>query len=247
MNTKTRNTIVGVIVIVIVIGVIYYIYTNKETFRGPIKKYEYMDEIDMSEETKDKEGNMNKLVHEQLDNYPEDVIVGEKADLDIMWKNASEPGKYKYVSYLDGERDNESKLEDQDSYETQLAESVDYASSTNNDKFVASDNGNGNYAPYTQHKKEFTTKELMNSDGLLPKEEKDWFDTVPEPIKVKNRHLININRPIGVDTVGSSMKIACRDLRGNIPAPKFVVSPFLNSSVEPDVATVGFCNSDPYK
>ena len=55
MNTKTRNTIVGVIVIVIVIGVIYYIYTNKETFRGPIKKYEYMDEIDMSEETKDKE------------------------------------------------------------------------------------------------------------------------------------------------------------------------------------------------
>ena len=94
MNTKTRNTIVGVIVIVIVIGVIYYIYTNKETFRGPIKKYEYMDEIDMSEETKDKEGNMNKLVNEQLDNYPEDVIVGEKADLDIMWKNASEPGKY---------------------------------------------------------------------------------------------------------------------------------------------------------
>ena len=80
MNTKTRNTIVGVIVIVIVIGVIYYIYTNKETFRGPIKKYEYMDEIDMSEETKDKEGNMNKLVNEQLDNYPEDVIVGEKAD-----------------------------------------------------------------------------------------------------------------------------------------------------------------------
>ena len=86
----------------------------------------------------------------------------------------------------------------------------------------------------------------MNSEELLPKEENDWFDTVPEPIKVKNRHLININRPIGVDTVGSSMKNACRDLRGNIPAPKFVVSPFLNSSIEPDVATVGFCNSSPY-
>ena len=43
-----------------------------------------------------------------------------------------------------------------------------------------------------------------------------------------------------------TMKNACRDLRGNIPAPKFVVSPFLNSSIEPDVATVGFCNSSPY-
>lgn len=246
MDRKTINLIVGVIATAVVIGiVIYFVKSTKavESFKKAIIKREYMDEIKFEDEKK--EGNMNKLLNEKLDNYKEDEIVGEEADLDIVWKNASKDG-FKALSYLDGERASYEKLDSQDSYETQLAESIDYSTSTNNDKFVPSDNGNGNYASYNQEKTDYTVKELMDSDGLLPKEEKDWFDTVPEPVKVNNRHLININRPIGVDTIGSSMKIACRDIRGNIPAPKFVVSPFLNSSVEPDVATVGFCNKNPY-
>ena len=88
----------------------------------------------------------------------------------------------------------------------------------------------------------------MNSEKLLPQQEnKDWFDTVEDAITVKNRHLININKPIGIDSIGSSMKNACLDIRGNIPAPKYAISPFLNSAIEPDVATVGFCNSKPYQ
>lgn len=237
------NTIIGIIIVVIVVVIILGLL-SKETFKKFINKKEYMDEISFDESI---EGNMNKKVNAALEAEVAEPIVGETATLDeINWPNAAGE-KYKTVSYLDGERANYSSLDAQDSYETQLAESIDYSSSTNNDKFVPSDNGNGNYASYEQHKTDYTVKELMDSDKLLPKDEdKDWFDTVPEPIKVKNRHLININRPIGVDTVGSSMKIACRDLRGNIPAPKYVVSPFLNSSVEPDVATVGFCNSNPY-
>lgn len=237
------NTIIGIIIVVIVVVIILGLL-SKETFKKFINKKEYMDEIEFNEEV---EGNMNKKVNAALEAEVAEPIVGETATLDeINWPNAAGE-KYKTVSYLDGERANYSSLDAQDSYETQLAESIDYSSSTNNDKFVPSDNGNGNYASYEQHKTDYTVKELMDSDKLLPKDEdKDWFDTVPEPIKVKNRHLINVNRPIGIDTVGSSMKIACRDLRGNIPAPKYVVSPFLNSSVEPDVATVGFCNSSPY-
>lgn len=241
------NTIIGIIAIVIVVFIVVSLFST-ETFKRFINKKEYMDEISFDETI---EGNMNKKLNAQLDKLEVadgvEPIVGESATLDeINWPNAAGE-KYRSVSYLDGERANYSSLDSQDSYETQLAESIDYSSSTNNDKFVPSDNGNGNYASYEQHKTDYTVKELMDSDKLLPKDEdKDWFDTVPEPIKVKNRHLININRPIGIDTVGSSMKIACRDLRGNIPAPKYVVSPFLNSSVEPDVATVGFCNSNPY-
>lgn len=244
MEKETVNIIVGVIAVAVIIIAAVKIFKphETETFKKFIQKKEYMDNIDFDET---KEGNMNKLLNKTLDNYPADVIVGEKADLDINWKNAA-GNKYKTVSYLDGERAPYTKLDAQDSYETQLAESIDYSTRTSNDKFVPSDNGDGNYASYNQEKTDYTVKELMDSDSLLPKEENDWFDTVPEPIKVKNRHLININRPIGIDTIGSSMKIACRDIRGNIPAPKFVVSPFLNSSVEPDVATVGFCNQNIY-
>lgn len=240
------NNLITILVIVIVLLVILCWLTPRRTidkFKSMITKTEYMDEISFDET---KEGNMNKLVNEELSKFPKEMV-GVKADLDIDWKNKATNG-YKSVSYLDGERGGEATLDDQDSYETQLAESIDYAGKTNNDKFVASDDGNGNYADYTEKKKDYSVKELMDSEQLLPQEENnDWFDTVPEPVKVSNRHLININRPIGIDTVGSSMKIPCLDLRGNIPAPKHVVSPFLNSSVEPDIASVGFCNKSPYQ
>lgn len=237
---ETLYIIIGLIIAIIIIAIIY---ENKETFKKALNIKEYMDVISFDE---DKESNMNKLLNQKLETQPEDKPTGLTADLDINWKNAA-GDEYKAVSYLDGERAPYTSLDAQDSYETQLAESIDYANKTQNDKFVPSDNGDGNYANYKQEQSDYTVKELMDADKLLPKEENDWFDTVPEPIKVKNRHLININRPIGIDSVGSSMKIACRDLRGNIPAPKMAISPFLNSSVEPDVANIGFCNSDPYQ
>lgn len=236
---ETLYIIIGLIIVIIIIALIY---TNKETFKKALNIKEYMDVISFDE---NKESNMNKLLNQKLDSEPQDRIIGQMADLDINWKNAA-GDQYKAVSYLDGERAPYTSLDAQDSYETQLAESIDYANKTQNDKFVPSDNGDGNYANYKQEQSDFTVKELMDADKLLPQEEKDWFDTIPEPIKVKNRHLININRPIGIDSVGSSMKIACRDLRGNIPAPKMAISPFLNSSVEPDVSTIGWCNSNPY-
>lgn len=237
---ETLYYIIGLIVAIIIIVIICQ---YKENFKKVLNIKEYMDNIEFDEE---KQSNMNKLLNQKLETEPEDKPVGLTADLDINWKNAA-GDEYKSVSYLDGERAPFSSLDAQDSYETQLAESIDYANKTQNDKFIPNDNGDGNYANYKQEQKDFTVKELMDADKLLPQEEKDWFNSVPEPIKVKNRHLININRPIGIDSVGSSMKIACRDLRGNVPAPKFAISPFLNSSVEPDVATVGFCNTSPYQ
>ena len=69
----------------------------------------------------------------------------------------------------------------------------------------------------------------------LPQEvNDDWFEVQPEPISVKNRHLINITTPIGVNTIGTSLRNASWDIRGTPACPKYVVSPFLNSSIEPD-------------
>jgi len=84
--------------------------------------------------------------------------------------------------------------------------------------------------------------DLFNADNSLPKEtNKNWFDTVPDPISVKNRNLINISKQVGVNTIGSSHKNASHDLRGSVPCPKFVVAPWLQSSIEPDTNIKSWC------
>ena len=62
----------------------------------------------------------------------------------------------------------------------------------------------------------------------------DCFD-VSDYINAKNRHLINVSKPIapiGVNTICSTS--GNYDIKGIPPNPKFVVSPWINSTIEPD-------------
>jgi hypothetical protein len=78
--------------------------------------------------------------------------------------------------------------------------------------------------------------DLFDVNKVLPLEViNDWFDVAPEPISVKNRHLINITKPIGINTIGSSLKIATHDIRGTPSQPKNIVAPWLLSSIQPDI------------
>lgn len=113
-----------------------------------------------------------------------------------------------------------------------------------NDGFQPSDETGGNFAGYANAglKKKQSPEELFKVDELLPQEvNKNWFEVMPEPIKVKNRHLINVTRPVGVNTIGTSLKNASYDIRGTPPCPKFVLSPWLQSSIEPDINIKGLC------
>lgn len=231
-----KNTIICVILIVAIVVIICYLYKNKLS-------QENYDDLENNTENTSVDNLIDTLVEHENGESPVEAPFLD-ADIDINWKNKAPTDEYVHSSYLEGIRGNdETRLNALDTYDTELAESIDYSKMAKNDDFVPMDESKGQYSAYQSQQKKFSTSELMDSDKLLPQEvNKDWFDVMPEPIKVKNRHLININKPIGVDTIGSSMKLACRDLRGNIPAPKFTVSPFLNSSVEPDISTVGFCN-----
>lgn len=79
----------------------------------------------------------------------------------------------------------------------------------------------------------------------LPKENNsDWFDTDFSQAKynLDNDKLINTDRyVIGVNTVGQSLKNASYDIRGTIPNPKFTVSPWNNSTYEPDYNIKPMC------
>jgi hypothetical protein len=79
-------------------------------------------------------------------------------------------------------------------------------------------------------------------EELLPKEiKKDWFEVTPEPIRVKDRHLINTTRPVGINTIGTTLKNPSLDIRGAPSCPKYVVSPWMQSSIEPDTNIKPFC------
>jgi hypothetical protein len=107
----------------------------------------------------------------------------------------------------------------------------DVDNATENREFSPNDDVSDKLAAYIPKK---------TDEGLLPVEEKDWFEDVT-PTRIKNRHLINIYRPVGVNTISTSLKNPSLDIRGNPANPKTVVSPFLNSSIEPDHNIRGLC------
>lgn len=80
-----------------------------------------------------------------------------------------------------------------------------------------------------------SVEELFNPENYMPQEQNDeWWDTMDQPIAIKDRHLINVNKPIGINTIGSSLRNASYDIRGTPACPKFAITPFLNSSIDPD-------------
>lgn len=84
-----------------------------------------------------------------------------------------------------------------------------------------------------------------NSKDFLPKQVNDeWFETDFSLAKyqLNDDKLINTERyMIGINTVGQSLKNATYDIRGTIANPKIVVSPWLNSTYEPDFNLKPLC------
>ena len=112
-----------------------------------------------------------------------------------------------------------------------------------NDRFVPVDESGGQNAPVNIPNIKGSENEKYSVNSFLPQEkEKDWFETI-ETVDVKNSHLINIYRPIGANTIGNTHKAAIYDIRGLDKAvcPKFVVSPWLQSSYEPDRSSKSLC------
>ena len=155
-------------------------------------------------------------------------------------KNAAAEGEYKRSNYANGRGNN--NMAELDSF---FAENNDLITSSYgaNDGFAPADFGPESANYQAGKKKEMTEDEIFNVDEYLPQEKTDdWFEVMPEPISVKNRNLINVTRAIGVNTIGSSLKNPSYDIRGNIPNPKMVVSPWNQSSIEPDLNIKGLCN-----
>ncbi len=84
-----------------------------------------------------------------------------------------------------------------------------------------------------------------DAKDFLPKQVNDeWFETDFSLAKyqLNDDKLINTEKYIiGINTVGESLKNASYDIRGTIPNPKFIVSPWNNSTYEPDFNLKPLC------
>lgn len=86
--------------------------------------------------------------------------------------------------------------------------------------------------------------EKYNVKDYLPKEiNKEWFDTdFSNARNVNDDNLINPDRfIIGINTIGQSLKSPSWDIRGTIANPKYTVSPWGNSTYEPDYNLKSLC------
>lgn len=86
-------------------------------------------------------------------------------------------------------------------------------------------------------------KDQFDVMKLLPNEyEDDWFEPLLTTKKIRGTHLLHPKVHMGVNTVGSSLRNGTHDLRGDIPNPKINVSPWNNSTIEPDTNIKGICS-----
>lgn len=231
MKVERTHIIIGLLVIITIL-VVYHIRT---------KPTEHM--VDVSAPT-DTNALIDQLTDEENKQHP---IVPETTDIapetldKLKWKNEAQ-GNVVKSNYAEGTRGN-TDVAEWNAFFDQNNELVDKSYLQNNDQFKPVDETKGNLATYKgKGKTGQKGADLFKVDELLPQEvSKDWFEVMPEPIKVKNRHLINVTRPIGVNTIGNTLKNPSLDLRGSPPCPKFVISPWLQSSIEPDTNIKGLC------
>ncbi|MEM0354180.1 MAG: hypothetical protein QXW79_01225 [Thermoplasmata archaeon] len=172
----------------------------------------------------DPNNSSGKVVDELVDQY---LSKNKSGDVD-----ATDPMSEKYYRYDD------------------YSHKKNYLTSEVNSAFT--DDGEGDPRNFTYKKKKFTRrtpediKDLFDVNKMLPQEiDKDWFDIEPLQTtkKIKDTHLLHPKVHMGINTVGSSLKNGTHDLRGDIVNPKIPVSPWGNSTIEPDTNIRGICSS----
>lgn len=87
-------------------------------------------------------------------------------------------------------------------------------------------------------------EDIFDIDQMLPGEiRKDWFDVAPlqNTKNINSESLITPQYLFGLDTSGSSKRLATHDPRGNLPIKKASVGPWMNSSIDTDYSR-GYCN-----
>jgi hypothetical protein len=110
-----------------------------------------------------------------------------------------------------------------------------------NPKNIEFDYGDANNVNYTLGVKDNPMDVKKQADNLTSKDllpgkaDQKWFENPDVGIKIEDANLLSdAVQKVGVDTVGQTRKNPSYDIRGTVPCPKFQISPWNNSTTEPD-------------
>jgi hypothetical protein len=80
-------------------------------------------------------------------------------------------------------------------------------------------------------------KQQLTPDDLLPKDNSSlWAQMNPNGAgSLKDRNFLQSGYHIGINTVGQTLRNANLQIRSEPPNPQVAVSPWLNSTIEPDI------------
>lgn len=108
---------------------------------------------------------------------------------------------------------------------------------TNTEKNVSGASNNlGNISPAPVSNMNGQQKEIQNPADLLPKDENsEWAKLNPAGNNdLSSVNLLKSGYHIGIDTVGNTLRNANLQIRSEPPNPTTMVSPWLQSTIEPD-------------
>jgi len=85
-------------------------------------------------------------------------------------------------------------------------------------------------------------KEQLTADELLPQDNSSlWAQVNPSGVgSLKDRSFLQAGYNIGINTVGQTLRNANQSLRSEPPNPQINVSPWMQSTIEPDVSRKPF-------
>lgn len=90
----------------------------------------------------------------------------------------------------------------------------------------------------TDFPKDCFPKDKLTPEDLLPKDaaNSDWAQVNPAGQgDVQNQNFLTAGYHVGINSVGSTLRNANLQLRSEIPNPQVKVSPWLQSTIEPDL------------
>jgi hypothetical protein len=181
-------------------------------------------------------------------NYPAEIYGDSYDHLDVM----SPLPTVKAKSLTPQQRLAKNSIEESDAeWETMFGNRItdNLQIRSTNGNYKPLDETNGEYAMYDQPMKKYKPSkrrdpnnddgsfdpDMYDPDNLLPQEnDLNYFEVVDSQVSLKGR-LLRPENPLGINTVGQSKRFASHDLRPVPLCPKFGVSPWNNSSAEPDV------------
>ena len=78
----------------------------------------------------------------------------------------------------------------------------------------------------------------ISPEELLPSQNNTQFAKLNPTVasNLQNKNFLEAGAHIGLDTVGQSLRNASYDLRAEIPNPRMNVSPWMNTTIQPDLA-----------